>query len=641
MFPCALARQKPQAHPTKPKSKLDCLLAALRNAKELAIEMEGSASIGWPVWWLQNVVLVYSARPDKESICDALSEPALPAFRYLQLTRTQCLDLLRAMPSDFSHFGSHLPSAAECAAHNLPTLSEFVWPTAVKCTIKYQGRVLAVCSATGILWIADTGCGYHLVPECDVKRGRAVVVPNPGAQRLSTANGEIEANECVKFSLTEVGLNKQLATILPETPRVLSVGALCCDELATFVWPAGGTPYFTLSDGRVIYCEVHGRVPYLRTGSFSSQVGPRSSAALPLVAATLNNVPPNARQPSSLTAPPPTVSNIVAPSATHPQQAQFQHSATHPSQDCSQGSRPALAPSSGYAAAPNHALPAGDSDIEFDLDDDYSSLPEPPPAEGDEEAQPAAPPAERFEDGFAAPLSPLPRLSAAQRADYAEAEDGRNYETHPLVGAEVPPAGPPAELDAEIVVPPVPPEDEHNVRARKAEATSLRHLLTHHPKNVYCTTSCRAKCQRAPHRRKHHRYWKGKPEPTQFGDQVTADHIVAYSDNSMGVTGHQAAVVFGDRATGYFDGFPLKGKTTPDTSHALRCFAGSERIVRAWTDNSPELIATMIAEKVVHDLATQGQPQSNGRAERLVRRTMEGTKTLLLQAGLRPSLLHI
>ncbi len=42
----------------------------------------------------------------------------------------------------------------------------------------------------------------------------------------------------------------------------------------------------------------------------------------------------------------------------------------------------------------------------------------------------------------------------------------------------------------------------------------------------------------------------------------------------------------------------------------------------------------MIEGKVVHDLATQGQPQSNGRAERLVRRTMEGTKTLLLQAGL-------
>ena len=63
--------------------------------------MKGSASTGWPVWWLDNVVLVYSARPDKESICDALSEPALPAFRYLPLTRTQCLEFMLASPADF------------------------------------------------------------------------------------------------------------------------------------------------------------------------------------------------------------------------------------------------------------------------------------------------------------------------------------------------------------------------------------------------------------------------------------------------------------------------------------------------------------------------------------------------------------
>ncbi len=218
MFPGALTRQKPQARPKKPKSKLDSLLAALRNAMELAIEMAGSASTGWPVWWLEHVVLVYSARPDGESICDALSEPSFPAFRYVQRTRTQCLKLMRTSPRDFSHFGSHLPSAAECAAHNLPSVSEFVWPTARKCVIKYKGRVAAVCSEQGILWIADTGCGYHLVPECDIARGKAVVVPNPGAQRLHTANGEIDSNECFKFSLQEIGLSKQLATILPETP---------------------------------------------------------------------------------------------------------------------------------------------------------------------------------------------------------------------------------------------------------------------------------------------------------------------------------------------------------------------------------------------------------------------------------------
>ena len=215
MFPCALARQKPVARPKKEKSQFDALLHALRNAKELARETGGSASTGWPMWWLENVVLEYSTRPDGVSVCDALSHGALPAFRYHQHTRAQCLTLLQTSPCDFSHFGTHLPSAAECAAHNLPLVSGFVWPVAEKVVIKYKGRVLAVCSEDGILWIADTGCGYHLVPEGDVKRGRAVVVPNPGAQRLHTANGEIDASECVKFTLSEVGLSKRLATNLP------------------------------------------------------------------------------------------------------------------------------------------------------------------------------------------------------------------------------------------------------------------------------------------------------------------------------------------------------------------------------------------------------------------------------------------
>ena len=164
---------------------------------------------------------------------------------------------------------------------------KFEWPSAVKTVIKHLSKVVAVCTQSGVLWIADTGCGYHLVPECDVTRGKSIIVDNPGATRLHTANGEIDASECVKFSLSEIKLKKQLATILPETPRVLSVGALCMDEHADFHWPAGGIPIFTLSDGSAVQCEVHGRVPYLRTGSFAAPLGSTMSAkALPLVAPT-------------------------------------------------------------------------------------------------------------------------------------------------------------------------------------------------------------------------------------------------------------------------------------------------------------------------------------------------------------------
>ena len=46
---------------------------------------------------------------------------------------------------------------------------------------------------------------------------------------MMTANGEVEAPERVKFSLPELSLVGQHATILPSTPRVLTVGGLCVD----------------------------------------------------------------------------------------------------------------------------------------------------------------------------------------------------------------------------------------------------------------------------------------------------------------------------------------------------------------------------------------------------------------------------
>ncbi len=231
-----------------------------------------------------------------------------------------------------------------------------------------------------------------------------------------------------------------------------------------------------------MHCEVHGRVPYLRTGgSYSSPGVPNS--ALPLIVSTPLLAQLEVTLPAAL--PPLLVGTQV---------------------------EEVLLP------APPASADAG-----------------PPPCSGEAPA------------GQEQPLGEAPRAGPPPPAD----------------------AAPP---DAVIDVPRL----EHLVRARKAEAASLRHLMTHHPKNKYCPTCCIAKCQRAPHRRKHHKYWKGRPRPTAFGDEITADHIVAYSVRSQGITGHQAAVVFGDRATGWFDGFPIAGKTAPDTSDALRRFMGSE-----------------------------------------------------------------
>ena len=91
---------------------------------------------------------------------------------------------------------------------------------------------------------------------------------NKGVRRMLTANGEVDAPERVRFTLPELNLWGQLATILPMTPRVLTVGGLCVDQRCDFIWRGskGELPYFVLADGSTVECEVHGRVPYIRTG---------------------------------------------------------------------------------------------------------------------------------------------------------------------------------------------------------------------------------------------------------------------------------------------------------------------------------------------------------------------------------------
>ena len=79
---------------------------------------------------------------------------------------------------------------------------------------------------------------------------------------------------------------------------------------------------------------------------------------------------------------------------------------------------------------------------------------------------------------------------------------------------------------------------------------------------------------------------------------------------------------------------PITGKGTADRCEALLAFAGTQKIQRIWTDSSPELIQSCRLMKMIHDRSTPGRPQTNGRAERLARKVLEGTRALLLQAGM-------
>ena len=123
--------------------------------------------------------------------------------------------------------------------------------------------------------------------------------------------------------------------------------------------------------------------------------------------------------------------------------------------------------------------------------------------------------------------------------------------------------------------------------------------------------------------------------PALFGEQLTADHIVAHSVESHSITGDSDALVITDRATGYLDCSPLRTKSADDAYRAFQEFIGPRASVgMVHTDNSLELTKALSDLGLVHQKALPYRPQSNGVAERAVRTVHEGTRAALLHAGL-------
>ena len=72
----------------------------------------------------------------------------------------------------------------------------------------------------------------------------------------------------------------------------------------------------------------------------------------------------------------------------------------------------------------------------------------------------------------------------------------------------------------------------------RRQALCLAHLLTHQPKNPYCSACMRAKMMRRYAKRS-----RVAPTrvPAKFGDLVNADHLMAQSAESMGLFGERDA----------------------------------------------------------------------------------------------------
>ena len=169
-------------------------------------------------------------------------------------------------------------------------------------------------------------------------------------------------------------------------------------------------------------------------------------------------------------------------------------------------------------------------------------------------------------------------------------------------------------------------------RDLRAEATSIRHLLIRRPKNRYCKACIRCKMQRSPCRRGASSHYGSRP--AKFGDICTCDHVIAYDELSRGIHGEEEALVIMDLATGWVFGYPVKSKSAEDVRLSVIDFSPLREIKVMHSDPAPELRAAIVSLEIAFESAPTGVKGANGVAERIVVTIVEGSRTLLENAGL-------
>ena len=124
------------------------------------------------------------------------------------------------------------------------------------------------------------------------------------------------------------------------------------------------------------------------------------------------------------------------------------------------------------------------------------------------------------------------------------------------------------------------------------------------------------------------------PSAENFCDLITADHKVL-SESCESRNNHRLAVVAQDLATQWIRSHPCKTKSSQETQRSLLKFLEPDRKPKViYTDNSLEFGKACQDLSWNHCTSTPHRSETNGIAERAVRRAKEGTSAVFLQSGL-------
>ena len=130
------------------------------------------------------------------------------------------------------------------------------------------------------------------------------------------------------------------------------------------------------------------------------------------------------------------------------------------------------------------------------------------------------------------------------------------------------------------------------------------------------------------------------PKAENFGDLITADHKVL-GEGCESRHDHRYAVVEQDLATQRLQSNTCKTKTSQETQKSLQKFLEPTRKPKAiYTDNSLEFGKSCEELSWNHCTSTPHRSETNGIAERAVRRVKEGTSAVLLHGMLLLSAKH-
>ena len=169
----------------------------------------------------------------------------------------------------------------------------------------------------------------------------------------------------------------------------------------------------------------------------------------------------------------------------------------------------------------------------------------------------------------------------------------------------------------------------------RREELGKHNVHTHFPKDRNCEICKRTKITRAPCRR---RKGEAVPRADNFGDLITAEpqspkrQLRVSKQSSLRSRGAGFSHSIGSRR------IRAKTKTSQETQRSLQKFLEPERKPKViYTDNSLEFGKPCEDLSWNHCTSTPHRSETNGIAERAVRRVKEGTSAVLLQSGLNES----